>query len=219
MESSYLITIVLEVLLVVFSFSALRLNYRVYKDNHNPMDLGVFFIILFLSLKESFGGWTGLLGSDRMNLIPYFEGRISLTHIMDIALAMVGLWFILYLYDLQNYYSFPFVLGYFTSAYAFYTSSYEISTNIIIVSVALSTLAHFRNVVKNHNGMSFSIGLVGLMGIFDYFISLEIISYIFRFMYIGIFVLGLTGWWDDNVFYDRAKRQQISSSWIVNYVS
>ena len=82
---------------------------------------------------------------------------------------------------------------------------------------------HFINAIKNKNGTSFAIAMVGVFAVIDYVVSdfmhISEFNYVYRFATLLIFTLALNGIWDEKVFFDRKERHKIKNSWITTFVS
>ena len=158
-EIQTIIYILIEILLIGFGIYTLWLNYHVIKENHNPADkVLVVLISLFLIRGIRNGlpriiklpGW--LLNFDYIN-----DTKVGTAHILDLVLAMVGLWFILYLFDYREIWGVPVFFGFFIGAHAIVTGE-EMTLTMVAVVIGLGTYVfHFVNAIKNKNGTSFAL--------------------------------------------------------------
>lgn len=219
---NFIIYLAVEILLMLFSVAVLIINWQVAKENKNPLDKMLFPLVFLFILR---GVREGLKEFQILGIPEYifkYKG-VTTAMVIDTVLAMFGLWFILYAYNLKEFYGVPIILGYFMEAYCFATQSEDLVTYIAVGIACATYVVHFINVFKNKNGMSFSIGMVGLIVFGEYFFNeifgrTTFVSYMVRFSIMLVFLLGLNGFWDDKVFYDRAKRKSIQNAWITSYL-
>ena len=204
-----------SIILIVF---ALGLAFTVWKDNRNPIDLGAFFLFLSVAITISYTGIRDSiinLGFQEEGYVLFYIGALGFGHFMTIFIASLFLWFLLYLTGLKKLYSLPLVVGFYFAAYGIITGEVDPVLSFITWAILSSMVILFINAIKNKHGLSFTLAIMAISSVLIAIVEPGTVwSYAIKW-FTGInIILGENGWWDDHVFYDRAKRKKIQNVWI-----
>ena len=210
---------VVQVITYSFAVFLLVKIFRSWKNNKNPLDLGLaalVFSLLSLELVDFFRTQLNLIDIDIMSYLTW--GYLSLTDILWQLYAVIFFSFILSIYGVRYLYSLPFVIGAFFEAYIYHSGDNGADEDYITVIIIVSSLILLISSIRNKNGTTFGVFLSAMVGLPEYFINNYWLS---LFMPFGIFLviyLAVNGWFDENVFFDREKRKKIQNTWISHVV-
>lgn len=216
----------IQILELIFNFICLftgvvllRYTLKVRKENKNPIDLALFFLILalfFIRLNGLFSGILSIFGVD----IQLFLGidSLGLSDILYIIYGVILGWFVLFIYELKRLYSLPFVTGIFIEYYIVFTNDRTPQIFFITFIAVISSLVFLWNAIKNKNGSSFSIVLASMVIIPEFYLNFWWLSIMMTILVFWSFYLGISGWWDEKIFFDRNKRKMIQNTWIARTV-
>ena len=95
-EIKTILYILAEIIIIGFGIYTLWLNYHVIKENHNPADKVLIVLISLFLIRGMRSGIPRIINIPKwlLNFDYINESNIGTAHILDLALAMFGLWFI-----------------------------------------------------------------------------------------------------------------------------
>lgn len=219
MGSIEIITFILQIFTICFGMYTLAIIYKQWKKKKNPVDLAVFILMFTLFQIRAIAIIFDQLGSYGIDAYAYLKiGNLSLLDVIYMTYGVVFGWFILYLYDFKRLYTLPVVCGVFIEAYI-YVEDDRVPHNMFITYIALAAaIILLVNGIKNKNGISFGIFLGTMVGIPEFYLGLWWFTLIAPVIIFTCILLGVTGWYDEKIFYDRAKRKQMQNTWISRVV-
>ena len=148
-----------------------------------------------------------------------YVGNIEMGILLSMLATAPYFWFLLNLLGWRKWYTVPFVGAFYTTLYGILRPTNLLLTIYIVGAFIPGSIALIITAIKRKHGVSFAIGISVIMFVFtESFISPNMIAlyYSLQYVLICVLILGITGWWDRKVFYDRKYQQKISSTWISN---
>lgn len=206
-----------EVVSIVLITLAIGLAFIVWKDNRNPIDLGTLFLFLSAAIAITYTGVrASLINLDVIDSSYYIRlGLLDLGDLMTVFIASFYLWFILYLLGWSKLYSLPIVVGFYFAAYGVITGENGPILLYVTYAILPSMVILLFNSVKNKHGLSFTLAIMAVASVLIAVVDPATIWALLIKWFTGInIILGVNGWWDDHVFYDRTKRKKIQNVWI-----
>ena len=187
----------------------------------NVLDFAIMWVLFLtggLVIYNAYLNVSFALGRPAGNI---YLGHWELGSFIGIMCTAPYFWFLLNLIEAKKIYTLPFVIGFYVEVYGFFESTpifhmIYIAATFIPGSVALIVYA-----IRRKHGLSFSIGLSVVMFLFtDTFISPNMVAiyYSLEYVLMIVLILGVTGWWDRKVFFDKKYRAEISNSWIAGRI-
>lgn len=219
MEFIEITILIVNLFTICFGIYLLSYLYRNWKKKKNPVDMAVLILIFTLFQIKVIGIVFNQLASYGIDAYAYLRiGNLSLLDVIYMTYGVVFGWFILYIYDLKRLYSLPFVCGIFIEAFI-YVKNDRVPHNLFITYIALAAaIILLVNSIKNKNGISFGIFLGTMVGIPEFYLGLWWFTLITPIIIYICILLGVTNWYDEKIFYDRAKRKQMQNTWISRVV-
>ena len=213
-----ILMILAELISIILIMFAIGLAFTVWKDSHNPVDLGAFFLFLSAAIAITYTGIRDSLsnlGYYEQDYVLFYVGLLGFGHLMTVFIASLFLWFLLYLSGLKKFYSLPLVVGFYFAAYGIITGEVDPILSFVIWAILPSMVILLINSIKNKHGLSFTLAILAISSVLIAVVEPGTIwSYAIKW-FTGInIILGENGWWDEHVFYDRKKRKKIQNVWI-----
>ena len=211
-----------ELIGILLFILAIGLTFVVWKNNRNPIDLWTLFLFICTAFLLIYSGVLKSLKSFELIHQDYLImiGLLDLYDIVGLMIGVLYLWFIIYVIGLKKFYSLPFVLFFYAAAYGMITGNQEFNKWLVVFTLIPSTVILIVNAFRNKHGLSFAIALMGLSGvIFSVFSLPVILNILLKWLTAVNVILGENGWWDDHVFFDRAKRKKIQNVWIAKMIT
>ncbi|MHA1718984.1 MAG: hypothetical protein ACTSWX_06950 [Promethearchaeota archaeon] len=211
-----------ELISVIIMVIAIVMAFIVWKDNRNPIDLGTLFLFLSAaiaifntSIRDSLKN-LGLLDPDFYVNI----GLLEIGYVSSVLIASLYIWFILYILGWSKLYSLPLVVGFYFGAYGVLTGDLDVVLAFVTYAILPSVVILLYNAIKNKHGLSFTLAIMAIASVLIAVVEPETVwSFVIKW-FTGInIILGENGWWDDHVFYDRAKRKKIQNVWIAKMIT
>jgi hypothetical protein len=140
---------------------------------------------------------------------------------MGLICSAVYFWFLLNLLEAKRWYSLPFVASFYLIIYGYFTPSPLLIQIYIAITFIPGSIALVINAIKRKHGLSFSIGVSVVLFMFtEAFISPQFfaIYYSLEYVLLIVLLLGVNGWWDRKVFYDREYTNKIKNTWIAHLI-
>ena len=206
-----------ELVSIVLITLAIGLAFIVWKDNRNPIDLGTLFLFLSAAIAITYTGVrASLINLGVIDSSYYLQlGLLDLGDLMIVFIASFYLWFILYLLGWSKLYSLPIVVGFYFAAHGVITGDNSAILLYVTYAILPSMIILLINSVKNKHGLSFTLAIMAVASVLIAVVDPATIWAFLIKWFTGInIILGVNGWWDDHVFYDRNKRKKIQNVWI-----
>lgn len=150
-----------------------------------------------------------------------YVGNIELGVLLSMLATAPYFWFLLNLLGWKKWYTVPFVGAFYVTLYGILRPTNILLTIYIVGAFVPGSIALIITAIKRKHGLSFAIGISVIMFVFtESFISpnMIVLYYSLQSVCLMSLILGVTGWWDRKVFYDKAYRKEISSSWIAGRI-
>ena len=206
---------------LLFGFFILFLILKSWKADKNPFDLGIFAIVLSYILLQIFGGiedsYTGENFDQLWSQLTFGSYLTAPLILYGVFIIIFGM-FVLKIFNFRLIMSLPFVIVFFIEVYIYFEGVKKPLIDFIIILLLLSVVFLLYNSIKYRNGITFSLSLAAAIVIPDFIFGFIALSYIAGLPFFISIYLGVSGWFDKKIFYDRKKRAEIQNKWISRIV-
>lgn len=214
------IIITLELFHIILMGTILYHKAKKFLKEKNILDFAFLWVLVLITM---------LVGYNAYLNVSFAFGRIANVYIGQMELgSAIGMlstapyfWFLLNLIEAKKIYTLPFVTALYIVVYGYFKPTTSLFPIYIAATFIPGSIALIVSAIKRKHGLSFSIGLSVVMFLFtDTFVSPNMIALYYSLEYILmiVLILGVTGWWDRKVFYDRKYRKEISNTWIAGRI-
>ncbi len=212
-------------ILLILEFAVINLSRQGWKERRNPIDFATFLISIFTLLDVLYDVYHfiivefNLLNGQHFNVI----GDVNLGEIFRFVVLSLYLWLILYVMEWKRFYLFPTMGVFFIILIGVALDDYNLMAYAAFVAIVIGDIFLVRNAVKNNHGLSFALALLSIFYIIPQLFSLDyeyynLMFYTLRWLAQIILLLGINGWLDDKIFFDRKKAKAIKNTWISSMV-
>lgn len=210
------IIMILESIHIILMGIILFYKARKLLKEKNLLDLAFLWVLVLTTVLVVYNAYVNIrytFGfSERV-----FIGQIELSIVIGILASAPYFWFLLNLVQFKRLFSLPFVLAFFIVIYGYYKPADMLFSVYIATTFIPGSIALIINAIKRKHGLSFSIGISVVMYLFTQaFISpqLFILYYVLQYSLLCVLLLGVTGYWDRKIFFDREYQEKIKNTWI-----
>ncbi len=208
--SDLLVSLILEVVFLIFCVITILLILRTYLEIKESIYLGllVFFVAM---LFNSIFRIANLLFID-LDLV--IGARLSLSNIIALLIFTIQLRFFLYIKKLKKLYWLPLIatlyigFGLYINESLIFFITYAVVIGFIIPVILL------REGRKTRNGLAFGLGLFFLIYGLGKMLQVPLVPEILRIIGIIISTLAVLEFFDKHLFHDKEEKERIQSAWI-----
>ncbi|MHA1111841.1 MAG: hypothetical protein ACTSRE_12110 [Promethearchaeota archaeon] len=220
MANIYLI-MSLELGHIILMSIILFLKVKKFLKERNILDFAIMWVLFLTAGLVVYNAYLNVAFALGRPDSQIYLGNWELGSFIGIMASAPYCWFLLNLIEAKKIYTLPFVATFYVEVYGFFESTPLFHQIYIVALFIPGSIALLVYAIKRKHGLSFAIGLSVVMFLFtDTFISPNLIAIYYSLEYVVMIVLllGVTGWWDSKVFYDRNYRAEISTSWIAGRI-
>lgn len=196
--------------------SAVWLEWR---NGANPINLSLLLFMLMNAITITYEIILRIILLFTQEPFEIYFGLLRLLFLLKIVTAaMYGLFFV-YATNFQRAYTLPFVVIFYSIFYIIVSGDERSILWILMGFTIFATITLIGNGIKNRNGLTFAVGLSAFIFAVNFMPISYWVIFTSRIISSFILILGENGWWDNHVFYDRAKRKRIQSTWLSGRIS
>jgi hypothetical protein len=210
----------LELIHILLMGTILYFKVKKFLKEKNILDFAILWVLTLAAVLVGYNAYLNVnfvLG----NTANVYLGQWELSGLIGMLSTAPYFWFLLNLVDAKKIYTLPFVTALYIAVYGFFHSAPLFDEIYVAATFIPGSIALLIYAIKRKHGLSFSIGLSVVMFLFtDTFVSPNMIAlyYSLEYVLMIVLILGVTGWWDKKVFFDRKYRNEISNSWIAGRI-
>ncbi|UYP48259.1 hypothetical protein NEF87_004544 [Candidatus Lokiarchaeum ossiferum] len=199
----------------LFGFIGIYLAIKQWKKYKNPADIFVVLINLLAVGAVLFSAFTFLLIGYFPEINLAFKiGNLPIEWIFKIGISMMYMIFMVYLLEWKFLYTVPFIVGLYFFLYGFHTGNENI-LNIYLGTIIFSAIWLIYNAIKNRSGLSLGLFIVAVFYAISTLISdFLFLYYLFRYLMSISLILGINGWFEEKILYNRKEEKKIQNTWI-----
>ncbi len=215
------IIMTLELFHIILMCIILYFKVKKFLKEKNVLDFAFLWVLLLTTALVIYNAYVNVsygLGLPDQHI---YIGFIELGSMIAMLCTAPYLWFLFNLLDWKKVYTLPFASALYITVYAIFRPTNLLLIIYIAGAFIPGSIALVISAIKRKHGLSFSIGISIVMFLFtDTFVSPNFIAlyYSLEYVLMVILLLGVTGWWDRKVFFDRKYQKEISNSWIAGRI-
>ena len=212
---------VLESLHMLLLLYILYCKIKKFIKEKNLLDFSFLLVVVLTACLGVYNAYLNCLFASRGHIERVYIGNIEISWIMGFLCSALYFWFLLNLLKAKRWYSLPFVASFYLIIYGYFTPAPLLFQIYIAVTFIPGSIALIVDAIKRKHGLSFSIGVSVVLFLFtEAFISPQffVLYYSLEYVLLIVLLLGVTGWWDRNVFYDREYANKIKNTWIAHRI-
>jgi hypothetical protein len=208
--------LILNGIVAITALAAVLVTILYWKEHQNPIDKGTVLIVFSGVTSTIFGFIMSVISTalGQPEVIRLYIGGLQVNYIFLALAGGVYYWFLAYLLKLKKFYLPPFILVFWVCTYIVITGQTPVLWMFMLIATVLAFSFLIKNAVVNKNGISFALAVFSLINVFNGFNKIQILFFIIQILSYTNILLGVNGFYDDKIFFDRKERKQIQSTWI-----